>query len=175
MTRTGLGHCGGSQPSTSEGASSVALRAQSTSKDQFINFFRNVGAQGRISILLLVGRGCPAAGILAARLRYFERGHVRCRVTASEDGRRAYARNVRNIRKSSPTECLSLKRICVRTTRLKSMKKLILSLAFFGVSLSGFAPQANAYCYYRYHYRYYYYYNPVTGRYYYLYRWWYGY
>ena len=41
------------------------------------------------------------------------------------------------------------------TTRLKLMKNLILSLAFFGVALSGFAPQANAYCYYRYHYRYY--------------------
>jgi hypothetical protein len=55
------------------------------------------------------------------------------------------------------------------------MKNLILSLAFFAVALSGFAPHANAYCYYRYHYRYYYYYNPVTGGYYYWYRWWCGY
>jgi hypothetical protein len=52
------------------------------------------------------------------------------------------------------------------------MKNLILSLVFFGVALSGFAPQANAYGY---RYRYYYYYNPVTGCYYYWYRWWYGY
>ena len=55
------------------------------------------------------------------------------------------------------------------------MKNLILSLAFFGVALSGFAPQAKAYGYCHYYYRYYYYYNPVTGGYYYWYRWWYGY
>jgi hypothetical protein len=55
----------------------------------------------------------------------------------------------------------------------KLMKNLILSVVLLGIALSGFAPQANAYCYY--HYRYYYRYNPVTGRYYYWYRWWYSY
>ncbi len=55
----------------------------------------------------------------------------------------------------------------------KIMKNLILSVVLLGIALSGFAPQASAYGYY--HYRYYYRYNPVTGRYYYWYRWWYTY
>src|SRR5271165_7243605 len=78
--------------------------------------------------------------------------------------------------KRSSAECLSLKGSIIQTTKLKKlMKNLILSVVLLGIALSGFAPQADAYCYYHYRYRYYYRYNPVTGRYYYWYRWWYSY